>query len=286
MPGGSRHGHLGGGDAGRQAARGQCHGQGDELAAVGETVQRSDPFSAVLLGNRVVWAAVTISDRTSRCWRTGSCRPCRAPSRCPFGDGRRGELIGMTRDLRRQRGDKGIDLVLGPVGDAVQSRNRPCDERVDRWIGLTCDDDLRTASGNDEGLRRDRTRQPARPGDCAQGIAEALPGPLVGSGCPGRGAQLPGQALAVSLGQHFVLPLPGEFAADVRVQEHGLLMSARVWRCQARIFFGWKSGGGTAGGGTALPGSPAAVQMTCSWCPPSDLAALAWSYLCDRRPAG
>ena len=229
LPGGSRHGHLGGGDAGRRAARGQCHDQDDELAAAEETVQRSDPFSAVLLGNRVVRAAVMISDRTSRGWRTSSCRPRRTPSRCPFGDGRRSELISMTRDLRRQSGDKGIDFVLGPVGDAVQGRNRPCDERIDRWIRLIGDDDLRTVSGEDAGLRHDRTRQPARPGGCAQGTAEAPPGPLAGSGCPGRGVQLPGQALAVSLGQHFVLPLPGEFAAEVGVHEHGLLLSARVF---------------------------------------------------------
>ena len=52
----------------------------DELAAVKDTVQRSDPFSAALPGNRVVRAAVIISDRADPGWRTGSCRPSRASS--------------------------------------------------------------------------------------------------------------------------------------------------------------------------------------------------------------
>jgi hypothetical protein len=56
----------------------------------------------------------------------------------------------------------------------------------------------------------------------AQGVAEALPGLLKRLGCSGFGVQLPRQALAPGLRQHFALPLAGEFPADVGVHEHGL----------------------------------------------------------------
>src|ERR1700735_638208 len=69
----------------------------------------------------------------------------------------------------------------------------------------------------------------AQPGGRAQGTAHALPG----WGCPGRGVQPPGQALAAGLGQHLPLPLPGELRAGAGVHEHGLLLPARVLGCLA-----------------------------------------------------
>jgi hypothetical protein len=56
-------------------------------------------------------------------------------------------------------------------------------------------------------------------------VGDPLTGQLRAPGCPGLLAELAGQALLGGLGQHFVLPLVGELAADVGVDEHVRLLS-------------------------------------------------------------
>ena len=76
----------------------------------------------------------------------------------------------------------------------------------------------------------------AQPGGCAQGMAESVPLPFAGLGCPGLGMQPPGQALAFGPGQLsplLLLPLPGEFRTDVRVRDHGILLSVQALGCLA-----------------------------------------------------
>jgi hypothetical protein len=65
-----------------------------------------------------------------------------------------------------------------------------------------------------------------RSGD-AQRPAQAL-GPAGGTGCPGLGAELAGQALLLSLDEHVAVAVAGDLAAEVGVGEHGLLLFARA----------------------------------------------------------
>ena len=79
-----------------------------------------------------------------------------------LGHGRRGQLIGMARDLRGERHDEAVYLALRPAGDAVLGRDRPCDERIHSWIRLFGDDDLLTVPGEDASILRGSARQPAQ----------------------------------------------------------------------------------------------------------------------------
>jgi hypothetical protein len=60
----------------------------------------------------------------------------------------------------------------------------------------------------------------AQPQGNAQGPVWAAPGSLCAPGHPG---ELAGLTLLVGLRQHFALPVPGEFPAEIGVREHGLL---------------------------------------------------------------
>jgi hypothetical protein len=51
----------------------------------------------------------------------------------------------------------------------------------------------------------------------------------------GFGANLPGQALPLGLGQQFAVPLLGELPADVRRREHGRLLSGQITGLGLRV---------------------------------------------------
>ena len=67
----------------------------------------------------------------------------RAADAC-LGHGRRGKLLGMSRDLCGKRRDKAIYFALMPAGDALLGRDRPCDKRICKRIRLTGDEGLPT----------------------------------------------------------------------------------------------------------------------------------------------
>ena len=96
----------------------------------------------------------------------------RAADAC-LGDGRRGKLIRMARDLRGERRDKAIYFALMPAGDALLGRDRPCDKRIRKRIRLTGDEGLRTVPGQDAGLLRGHAGQPARHHDPCRWITAA-----------------------------------------------------------------------------------------------------------------
>ena len=61
----------------------------------------------------------------------------------------------------------------------------------------------------------------AQPQGNAQGPAWAALGSLW---APGRPGELAGLTLLADLRQHFALPVPGEFRAEIGVREHGLFL--------------------------------------------------------------
>ena len=79
----------------------------------------------------------------------------------------------MARDFGGQRSDQLIYLVLGPAGDALLGRNRPCDERVQGWIRLPGEDELLKVLGKGARLPRRDARQPPQHLDPGRGIAVA-----------------------------------------------------------------------------------------------------------------
>jgi len=64
-------------------------------------------------------------------------------------------------------------------------------------------------------------------GGDAQRPAQAL-GPACGTGCFGLGAELAGEAVLLSAGEHVAVAVAGDLAAGVGVGEHGLLLFARA----------------------------------------------------------
>lgn len=65
-------------------------------------------------------------------------------------------------------------------------------------------------------------------GGDAQRAAQALGGPASGGRCFGLGAELAGQTVLLGAGEHLAVAVAGELAAEMRVDEHGLLLFARA----------------------------------------------------------